>query len=100
MPNSTACRIGGDALCIILDGGGMLSAEPVMKLATRTFAESGIGRSLSSGIAFATPDLTFPEDLLRDADKGQYEAKRRRKGLPPIGKLPEIGSRRRTRREP
>ena len=100
MPNSTACRIGGDEFCIILDGGGMLSAEPVMKLATRTFAESGIGRSLSSGIAFATPDLALPGDLLRVADEAQYEAKRRRKGLPPIGNLPEIDSRRRTRREP
>ncbi len=100
VPNSTACRIGGDEFCIILDGGGMLSAEPVMKLATRTFAESGIGRSLSSGIAFATPDLALPGDLLRVADEAQYEAKRRRKGLPPIGNLPEIDSRRRTRREP
>lgn len=100
VPNSTICRIGGGEFRIILDGSGMLSAEPVMELATRTFAESEIGRSFSSGIAFATPGLTLPRDLLRAADEAQYEVKRRRKGLPPIGQLPEIGSRRRIRREP
>ena len=98
--NSTVCRIGGDEFCIILDGGGMLSADPVMQLATRTFAESGADRSLSSGIAFATPDVTSPGELLRAADEAQYEEKRRRKGLPPLEELPEIGDRRRTRRKP
>ena len=78
----------------------MLSADPVMQLATRTFAESGADRSLSSGIAFATPDVTSPGELLRAADEAQYEEKRRRKGLPPLEELPEIGDRRRTRRKP
>jgi len=98
--NSIVCRIGGDEFCIILDGGGMLSAEPVMTLATRSFADSGPGRSLSSGIAFATTDLTSPGELLRAADEAQYEEKRRRKGLPPLDDLPDLGGRRRTRREP
>jgi GGDEF domain-containing protein len=93
------CRIGGDEFCIILDGGGMLSAEPVMTLAARTFAESGTGRSLSCGIAFATPDVASPIDLLGVADEAQYEAKRRRKGLPPVAELPALGSRRRAHRE-
>ena len=96
---STVCRIGGDEFCIILDGGGMLSAEPVMTLAARTFAESGTGRSLSFGIAFATPDVASPIDLLGVADEAQYEAKRRRKGLPPVAELPALGSRRRAHRE-
>lgn len=96
---STVCRIGGDEFCIILDGGGMLSAEPVMTLAARTFAESGTGRSLSCGIAFATPDVASPIDLLGVADEAQYEAKRRRKGLPPVAELPALGSRRRAHRE-
>lgn len=96
---STVCRIGGDEFCIILDGGGMLSAEPVMTLAARTFAESGTGRSLSAGIAFATPDVASPIDLLGVADEAQYEAKRRRKGLPPVAELPALGSRRRAHRE-
>ena len=96
--NSTVCRIGGDEFCIILDGGGMLSAEPVMLLATRTFAESGSGRSLSSGIAFASPDIQTPGDLLRAADEAQYEQKRRHKGLPPVDELPGLSDRRRARR--
>ncbi len=96
---STVCRIGGDEFCIILDGGGMLSAEPVMTLAARTFAESRTGRSLSCGIAFATPDVASPIDLLGVADEAQYEAKRRRKGLPPVAELPALGSRRRAHRE-
>jgi len=98
------CRIGGDEFCVILDGGGMLSAEPVMTRAVRLFAESGAGRSLSCGIAFATPDISSPVDLLRVADEAQYEAKRRRKGLPPdtpsVAELPALANRRRMHREP
>jgi len=101
---STVCRIGGDEFCVILDGGGMLSAEPVMTRAVRLFAESGAGRSLSCGIAFATPDISSPVDLLRVADEAQYEAKRRRKGLPPdtpsVAELPALANRRRMHREP
>ena len=96
--NSTTCRIGGDEFCIILDGGGMLSAEPVMNMALRLFAETGPDRSLSCGIAFATTDVAGPGDLLRAADEAQYEQKRIRKGLPPLTELPSDGERRRTRR--
>lgn len=96
--NSTVCRIGGDEFCIILDGGGMLSAEPVMQLASRTFTDSSASRSLSSGIAFAGPDTNSPGDLLRAADEAQYEEKRRRKGLPAEDALPGLSDRRRARR--
>ena len=95
--NSTVCRIGGDEYCIILDGGGMLSAEPVAQLAETLFAETGPGRSLSSGIAFATPDVASAADLLRAADQAQYEQKRKRKSLPPVAALPPSGDRRSTR---
>ncbi|MEO0494909.1 MAG: diguanylate cyclase [Actinomycetota bacterium] len=98
--NSTTCRIGGDEFCIVLDGGGMLSAEPVATMALRLFAESGPDRSLSSGIAFATPEIVSPGELLRAADEAQYEQKRLRKGLPPLTELPLDGERRRTRRKP
>ena len=97
--SATVCRIGGDEFCVILDGGGLLSAEPVMVRATRSFSESGPDRSLSSGIAFATPDVASPGELLRAADEAQYEEKRRRKGLPPLDELSDLGDRRRTRRE-
>jgi len=96
---STTCRIGGDEFCIILDGGGMLSAQPVTDMALRLFAESGVDRSLSCGIALASPDLRTPGELLRSADEAQYEQKRIRKGLPSLDDLSDEGDRRRTRRE-
>ncbi len=95
---STVCRIGGDEFCIILDGGGMLSAHPVAQRAEELFARTGRGRSLSSGVALVEPDMRSPSELLRAADLAQYEQKRRRKGLPPAGTLPETpADRRRTR---
>ncbi len=96
---STTCRIGGDEFCIILDGGGMLSAQPVTDTALRLFAATGPNRSLSSGIALASPDITTPGQLLRSADLAQYEQKRIRKGLPRLDELTDDGGRRRTRRE-
>jgi len=98
--NSIVCRIGGDEYCIVLDGGGMLSAEPVADLARRLFAQTGPGRSLSSGIAFASPDIESPADLLRAADQAQYEQKRRRKALPKVASLSPIRDRRTTRDRP
>ena len=95
--NSTTCRIGGDEFCIILDGGGMLSSEPVKNLALRLFAETGPERSLSCGVALATPDITTPGELLRAADVAQYEQKRFRKGLPPLIELGNDLDRRRNR---
>lgn len=97
--NSTVCRIGGDEFCIILDGGGMLSAQPVTDLALALFARTGHNRSLSCGVALASADITTPGDLLRAADEMQYEEKRRRKGLPPLEELPQQAERRLTRRE-
>ncbi|GEM_PF-1357681 len=96
--NSITCRIGGDEFCIVLDGGGMLSAEPVTELAVRLFAESGRNRSLSCGIALASADITTPGDLLRSADEAQYAEKRRRKGLASATDLPSSPERRRNRR--
>ncbi|MDW3217898.1 MAG: diguanylate cyclase [Acidimicrobiales bacterium] len=98
--NSSVCRIGGDEFCVILDGGGMLSAQPITDLALKLFARTGHNRSLSCGIALATADMATPGDLLRAADEMQYEEKRRRKGLPPLEELPQQSERRRTRREP
>ena len=97
--NSVVCRVGGDEFCIILDGGGMLSARPITDLALAQFARTGNNRSLSCGVALAAPDMLTPGDLLRSADEMQYEEKRRRKGLPPLEELPVEGDRRRTRRE-
>ncbi|MDG2027333.1 MAG: diguanylate cyclase [Acidimicrobiales bacterium] len=98
--NSSVCRIGGDEFCIILDGGGMLSAQPVTDLALKAFAKTGHNRSLSCGIALATADMASPGDLLRAADEMQYAEKRRNKGLPPLDGVPQLQDRRHRRREP
>jgi len=95
---TTVCRIGGDEFCIIMDGGGMLSAGSVAELATGNFSQTASGRSLSCGVAHATVQTRTPGDLLRAADEAQYEEKRRRKGLPPLEQLPVDLDRRRTRR--
>ena len=84
---------------MILDGGGMLSAEPVAQGAQKLFSESGPGRSLSYGIALATPNIATSAVLLRSADEAQYKEKRRRKGIPRIGGLPSVAARRRSRRD-
>ncbi|MEM7141884.1 MAG: diguanylate cyclase [Actinomycetota bacterium] len=97
--NSSVCRIGGDEFCVILDGGGMLQAQPVTDTALALFARTGHNRSLSCGVALATADMASPGDLLRAADEMQYEEKRRRKGLPALEDLPADTDRRRTRRE-
>ena len=102
--NATVCRIGGDEFCIVLDGGGLLSAHPVAALAQRVFA-SGNGegtRSLSCGVAVATIDMQTPGELLRAADEQQYQEKRERKAergeiLPE--RRPTRGTRRRSRRD-
>ena len=95
--NSTTCRIGGDEFCIILDGGGLLSADPVTQRAMELFAAGGPNRSLSCGIALAGPEIANPGDFLRAADLAQYEQKRRRKGPPPRRQQTNDLERRQTR---
>ncbi len=98
--NATVCRVGGDEFCVILDGGGRRHAEPVTTLALRLFSESGPRRSLSWGIAFATPDLTSPGDLLRAADDAQYKQKRRIRDSPRCFTSDGASTIRRPRRAP
>ena len=98
LEGSTVCRIGGDEFCVILDGGGMLSAHPIADQGAAAFARSGANRSLSSGVALATPDIASAADLLRAADEAQYAQKRMRKGLPALNDLDDQTDRRRQRR--
>ncbi|MFQ5557042.1 MAG: diguanylate cyclase domain-containing protein, partial [Acidimicrobiales bacterium] len=92
------CRIGGDEFCIILDGGGLLSAHPVADLAGNLFSATGEGRSLSIGVAIVGPGVESPFDLLRTADDAQYAQKRARKGIDPVDEAVDTASRRRHRR--
>ena len=71
--------------------------EAALAFAGRLFAETGPERSLSCGVALATPDITTPGELLRAADVAQYEQKRFRKGLPPLIELGNDLDRRRNR---
>ncbi len=97
---STVCRIGGDEFCIVLDGGGMLSSYPTVELTLDLLKKSGEGRSMSCGVALATPEVQTASELLRRADVAQYEQKRIRKGLPPTDEVHGDAERRRTRRDP
>jgi len=79
---TTVCRIGGDEFCLVIDGGGLLTAHDVSESIERLFARSGGSnetRSISCGIAFATEDIASRSALLRAADENQYETKRARK---------------------
>ncbi len=77
---ATVCRIGGDEFCVVLDGGGLLHAEPVAVQAQRLFARSGPERSMSCGVAVAAIGINAPGELLRAADEAQYLQKRGRRG--------------------
>lgn len=79
---TTTCRIGGDEFCLVIDGGGLLTAHEISETIDRLFARSGgsnEARSISCGIAFATEDITSRSALLRAADLHQYETKHARK---------------------
>ena len=81
---TTACRIGGDEFCMVIDGGGLLTAHEVSDMIERLFARSagsGTPRSISCGIAFAGEDIDSRSALLRAADENQYQTKRARKAL-------------------
>lgn len=97
-PNATVCRIGGDEFCVVVDGGGLLSAPAIARRVNELFERTGDQRSLSTGVAAVTFDMRTPSDLLRAADENQYEDKRRRK-LVPAAPEPEPAERRRLRRD-
>lgn len=76
------CRIGGDEFCMVIDGGGLLTAHEISDTIERLFARSGGSdqvRSISCGIAFASEDIASRSALLRAADENQYQTKRARK---------------------
>ncbi len=79
---TTVCRIGGDEFCMVIDGGGLLTAHEVSEAIERLFersAGSGPTRSISCGIAFANGEIDNRSSLLRAADENQYQTKRARK---------------------
>ncbi|MEX0611596.1 MAG: diguanylate cyclase [Pirellulales bacterium] len=78
-------RFGGDEFVVLLERvAGQHDIEPVVRRIHTALArpialpEGEFTLSLSVGIAQRSPDHHSPEDLLRDADRAMYAAKRRR----------------------
>lgn len=70
-------RFGGDEFLAILPGGNAAAAQA---LADRVGARLGAKVGVSAGIAVYRPELSTPDDLVREADRALYEAKRARGG--------------------
>ncbi len=102
---TTICRIGGDEFCLVIDGGALLTAHEISDTIERLFERSGGGgrpRSISCGIAFATPDIETRSQLLRAADQNQYQTKRARRaarGEPIEDDVPKVAGDRRAIRD-
>ena len=104
---TTICRIGGDEFCLVIDGGALLTAHEISDTIERLFERSGgvdRPRSISCGIAFATPEIETRSQLLRAADQNQYQTKRARRaarGEPIEADTPRVaGDRRAIRDQP
>jgi diguanylate cyclase (GGDEF)-like protein len=76
-------RFGGDEFVVLVDGvRGANEIEPIVRRIHTTLEkpialpEGEFTPSLSIGVAEASPDHHSPEDLLRDADRAMYAAKR------------------------
>jgi diguanylate cyclase (GGDEF)-like protein len=91
-------RLGGDEFCALLrvnsasDGDAILSR---LERRIQLFSESG-DRGFVVGLSAATTDVTGMqllalEDLLKEADKRMYEAKRNRSAADPVGGLAAAG---------
>jgi diguanylate cyclase (GGDEF)-like protein len=94
----TICRIGGDEFCVVLERGGLLHAQAVADRVAQIVSRAEHTRSVSCGIAIASPAIETPSQLLRAADVAQYEQKRARKGAS-RGDFESAGQRRRARRD-
>lgn len=68
-------RYGGDEFLVILPGG---SAAAAHSLAERVRGRVGDRVGVSEGVATYRPELSGPDDLVREADHALYDRKRRR----------------------
>jgi diguanylate cyclase (GGDEF)-like protein/PAS domain S-box-containing protein len=82
----TPARLGGDEFAVLAEGLGRRAAADiagrVLASLQRPFLLAGqqVSVGASVGIAFATPEESSPEDLLRNADVAMYVAKNSGKG--------------------
>lgn len=86
-PDDFVARLGGDEFAILLNN--LQSSQTVYKVASRImekmkepFEIEGdlIISGVSFGICFILPEFTSPEDILKEADKAMYRAKRKGRG--------------------
>ena len=86
-PLLTVSRLGGDEFVILCTGVSRLAdAEAVADRVAAALVEpveideAEVFVNASIGVAFATPDMDSPEQLLRNADVAMYRAKRSKSG--------------------
>jgi diguanylate cyclase (GGDEF)-like protein len=73
-------RIGGDELCLVLDGHGADEAVAVGERVLRRLSEQEGALTVSLGVASLAMGVEKAADLLRAADAAQYTAKRNGRG--------------------
>lgn len=86
-PDDFVARLAGDEFAILLNN--LQSSQTVYKIASRImdkmkepFEIEGnmIISGVSFGICFVLPEFSSPEDILKEADKAMYRAKRKGRG--------------------
>ena len=80
--DDVVCRLGGDELLVICPHtdllGGLQSAEAVLRAVRALQVTTGAGSwqgSISIGVAARTAEMVAPQELLKRADQGLYNAK-------------------------
>jgi diguanylate cyclase (GGDEF)-like protein/hemerythrin-like metal-binding protein len=80
--DDVVCRLGGDELLVICPHtdllGGLQSAEAVLRAVRTLQVTTGAGSwqgSISIGVAARTAEMVAPQELLKRADQGLYNAK-------------------------
>ena len=86
-PDDLVARLGGDEFAIILNN--LHSSKSVIKVASRIMEKmkepfdiqgNALVSGISFGICYIEPGFMSPDDILKEADKAMYRAKRKGRG--------------------
>lgn len=86
-PDDFVARLGGDEFAIVLNN--LQSSQTVYKIAGRIMEKmkepfeiqgNTLVSGVSFGISFIQPEFTSPDEILKEADKAMYRAKRKGRG--------------------